>query len=85
VATADVRAPHLREDLEAAAAGEARGELSARVGVFIWSYIKRLFSARHSSGQKEHLGYVAGGYKTVLGRLEEVIGPPAATSARASR
>ena len=51
--------------------GESYRRVSA---VFIWSYIKRLFSARHSSGQKEHLGYVAGGYKTVLGRLEEVIG-----------
>jgi protoporphyrinogen oxidase len=41
--------------------------------VFIWSYIKRLFSARHSSGQKEHLGHVSGGYRAVIGRLEELI------------
>jgi protoporphyrinogen oxidase len=50
--------------------GESYRRVSA---VFIWSYIKRLFSARHSSGKKEHLGYVSGGYKTVLGRVEELI------------
>jgi protoporphyrinogen oxidase len=41
--------------------------------VFIWSYITRMFSARDRSTQKEHLGYVAGGYKTVFDRLEFVI------------
>jgi len=41
--------------------------------VFIWSYIKRLFSARDSSLHKEQLGYVEGGYKTVFDRLEELI------------
>jgi protoporphyrinogen oxidase len=41
--------------------------------VFIWSYIKRLFSARDSSLHKEQLGYVAGGYKTVFDRLAELI------------
>ena len=41
--------------------------------VFIWSYIKRMFSAREPSTQKEELGYVSGGYKTVLGRVEERI------------
>jgi protoporphyrinogen oxidase len=41
--------------------------------VFIWSYIKRMFSARDASTQKEQLGYVSGGYKSVLIRLEELI------------
>jgi protoporphyrinogen oxidase len=41
--------------------------------VFIWSYIKRLFSARNSSLNKEQLGYVEGGYKTVFDRLAELI------------
>jgi protoporphyrinogen oxidase len=41
--------------------------------VFIWSYIKRLFSARDSSAKKESLGYVSGGYKTVITRLEQAI------------
>jgi protoporphyrinogen oxidase len=41
--------------------------------VFIWSYIKRMFSARHSSAKKEQLGHVSGGYKAVFERLEKVI------------
>lgn len=42
--------------------------------VFIWSYIRRLFSARDGSAQsKEHLGYVSGGYKAVFARLEQRI------------
>lgn len=41
--------------------------------VFIWSYIKRMFSARDPSTQKEQLGYVSGGYKRVLKRIEETI------------
>ena len=41
--------------------------------VFIWSYITRMFSARDRSTQKEHLGYVAGGYKTIFDKLESVI------------
>lgn len=50
------------------------GENYRRVSaVFIWSYIKRLFSARDASAQKEHLGHVSGGYKTVLDRLERLI------------
>jgi len=50
------------------------GENYQRVSaVFIWSYIKRLFSARDSSSHKEQLGYVEGGYKTVFDRLEELI------------
>ena len=51
--------------------GESYRRVSA---VFIWTYMKRLHSARDSSAQsKEHLGYVRGGYKTVWGRLEELI------------
>ncbi|MEX0275110.1 MAG: NAD(P)/FAD-dependent oxidoreductase [Flavobacteriaceae bacterium] len=41
--------------------------------VFIWTYIKRLFEARESPVQKEHMGYVAGGYRTVFDRLEQSI------------
>ncbi|MGH8250850.1 MAG: NAD(P)/FAD-dependent oxidoreductase [Steroidobacteraceae bacterium] len=41
--------------------------------VFIWTYIKRLFSARNAAAQKEHLGYVSGGYRTVFERLLELI------------
>ena len=41
--------------------------------VFIWSYITRLFKARSSAAQKEHMGYVSGGYKTVFDRLEEIL------------
>jgi protoporphyrinogen oxidase len=41
--------------------------------VFIWAYIKRLFSARHSSASKEKLGYVAGGYKVVLEQVRKQI------------
>ena len=50
------------------------GENYQRVSaVFIWSYIKRLFSARDSSLHKEQLGYVEGGYKTVFDCLEKLI------------
>ncbi len=41
--------------------------------VFIWSYIKRLFSARDASASAEHLGHVSGGYKMIFDRLTEVI------------
>jgi protoporphyrinogen oxidase len=34
--------------------------------VFIWSYIKRLFSARDSSASKEQLGHVTGGYRKIF-------------------
>ena len=51
--------------------GESYKRVSA---VFIWSYIKRLFSARDSSLRKEQLGYVKGGYKTVFDQLAELIG-----------
>jgi len=35
--------------------------------------VKRLFSARDSTAQKEQLGYVSGGYRTVFERLLELI------------
>ncbi|MEM6629160.1 MAG: NAD(P)/FAD-dependent oxidoreductase [Bacteroidota bacterium] len=42
--------------------------------VFIWSYIKRLFEARgDSSSKKESMGYISGGYKTALDRIEQVL------------
>jgi protoporphyrinogen oxidase len=51
--------------------GESYRRVSA---VFIWSYIKRLFSARDTSAQaKESLGYVSGGYKSVWTRLADLI------------
>lgn len=50
--------------------GESYRRVSA---VFIWSYIKRLFSARHSAASKESLGYVRGGYRAILSAvLQEV-------------
>ncbi|HUL97994.1 MAG TPA: FAD-dependent oxidoreductase, partial [Mycobacterium sp.] len=50
------------------------GEHYRRVSaVFIWSYIKRMYSARDSSAQKETLGYVSGGYKTVFDRVEQLV------------
>jgi len=50
------------------------GENYQRVSaVFIWSYIKRMFSARHGSASKEQLGYVSGGYKTILDHLQDFI------------
>ena len=52
------------------------GENYRRVSaVFIWTYVKRLFSARDAAAQKESLGYVSGGYRTVFARLVERIGP----------
>lgn len=42
--------------------------------VFIWAYIKRMFSARDSSAaSKEQLGHVSGGYKAVFDRIEKLI------------
>ncbi len=50
------------------------GENYRRVSaVFIWTYIKRMFSARDSSASKEQMGHVHGGYKTVFDRLEQTI------------
>lgn len=40
--------------------------------VFIWTYIKRLFEARgDSTAKKEQMGYISGGYKTLLDALEQ--------------
>ena len=41
--------------------------------VFIWSYIKRLFSARDASASSEHLGHVRGGYQRIFSKLVEDI------------
>lgn len=41
--------------------------------VFIWSYIKRMFSARDKSASSEQLGHVAGGYKQVFTALRQSI------------
>jgi protoporphyrinogen oxidase len=50
------------------------GENYRRVSaVFIWSYIKRLFSARDKSASAEHLGHVSGGYKMVFDRLQQTV------------
>lgn len=50
--------------------GDSHERVSA---VFIWTYIKRLFQARSSAAQKEHMGYVKGGYKTVFDQLEKLL------------
>ncbi|MEX0290841.1 MAG: NAD(P)/FAD-dependent oxidoreductase [Flavobacteriaceae bacterium] len=55
------------EPLLLAKLGENYEQVSA---VFIWTYIKRLFQARGSAVNKEHMGYISGGYKTVLDKLE---------------
>ncbi len=50
------------------------GEHYKRVSaVFIWSYITRLFSTRDTNAQRNQLGYIAGGYRTVIHRLEHLI------------
>lgn len=50
------------------------GENYRRVSaVFIWTYVKRLYSARASAARKEQLGYVSGGYRTVIERLQQLI------------
>jgi len=41
--------------------------------VFIWSYIKRMFSARDKSASAENLGHVKGGYESVFKRLQQEI------------
>jgi protoporphyrinogen oxidase len=38
--------------------------------VFIWATLTRLFGARSAVASKEKLGYVRGGYRAILGRLE---------------
>jgi protoporphyrinogen oxidase len=51
--------------------GACREETSA---AFIWTYISRYYSTREKTGsQKERLGYVTGGYRTVFKRLVEQI------------
>ncbi|MEX0734132.1 MAG: NAD(P)/FAD-dependent oxidoreductase [Steroidobacteraceae bacterium] len=51
------------------------GEHYRRVSaVFIWTYVRRLFSARDATAQKEQLGYLSGGYRTVFSRLVDLIG-----------
>jgi protoporphyrinogen oxidase len=50
------------------------GENYRRVSaVFIWTYIKRLFSAQDAAVRKAHLGYVSGSYRTVFAQLLERI------------
>lgn len=50
------------------------GENYKRVSaVFIWTYIRRLFKAREHPVQKDYMGYVSGGYKTVFDRLEQLL------------
>ena len=39
--------------------------------VFIYATLVRLFGARSAAAGKESLGYVRGGYRRILGRLEE--------------
>ena len=41
--------------------------------VFIWTYIKRMFSARDSAAKKEQLGFIRGGYKRVFETLQHDI------------
>lgn len=41
--------------------------------VFIWSYIKRLFSAREGSASSEQLGHVTGGYRSIMLELRAAI------------
>ena len=41
--------------------------------VFIWSYIKRLFSARDSSASKEQLGQVTGGYRQIFETVRSAV------------
>ncbi len=55
------------EPLLLAKLGENYKRVSA---VFIWTYIRRLFKAREHPVEKDYMGYVSGGYKTVFDRLE---------------
>jgi len=50
--------------------GESHSRVSA---VFIWSYIKRMFSARDKTASAEQLGHVRGGYKSIFARMHEKI------------
>ena len=42
-------------------------------GVFIWTYIRRMFKKHEYPVKKDHLGYVSGGYKTVFNRLVNLL------------
>lgn len=42
-------------------------------GVFIWTYINRLFKAREHPVKKDFMGYLNGGYRTLFTRLEELL------------
>ncbi len=50
--------------------GDSHERVSA---VFIWTYIKRLFQARSSAAQKEQMGFVNGGYKTLFDQLQRLL------------
>ncbi len=58
------------EPLLLAKLGENYKRVSA---VFIWTYIRRLFKAREHPVEKDYMGYVSGGYKTVFDRLEQLL------------
>ncbi len=50
--------------------GAARERTSA---AFIWATINRLFGARESGAQKEKMGHVHGGYRTILAAAEKTL------------
>ncbi len=58
------------EPLLLAKLGENYKRVSA---VFIWTYIRRLFKSREHPVEKDFMGYVTGGYKTVFDRIEELL------------
>lgn len=58
------------EPLLLAKLGENYKRVSA---VFIWTYIRRLFKAREHPVEKDYMGYVSGGYKTVFDRMEHLL------------
>lgn len=58
------------EPLLLAKLGENYKRVSA---VFIWTYIRRLFKAREHPVEKDFMGYVSGGYKTVFDRLDQLL------------
>lgn len=51
--------------------GSERRQASA---LLIWSTIKRYYGTRQGSGQKETMGYVPGGYSSILRQLRSVLG-----------
>ena len=56
------------EPLLLAKLGENYEKVSA---VFIWTYIRRLFKSREHPVEKDFMGYVTGGYKTVFEAIEK--------------